>query len=261
MRVWVVFLCIVGASVLPLGVLVLYAAAPGWRFPDIVPARFDTRAFEFIGSQYTVFLRHMLSSLAYSLLAVALSLVMCIVPAHHFARRDFAGKAILEGIFLAPALVPSMTFSMGVHYLFIKAGLDDSFIGVVLVLTIFSYPYMLRALTAGYQAYGEEYELCAKNLGAGPIQRFLSVDLPMLVPAIMAGGSVVFLVAFSEYFLVFLIGGGAVDSYTGSLFPYLNSSDRSIGALMTIIFLVVPIALFVLLELTVSRLYRRRGMY
>ncbi len=255
-----ILMFIVAASLLPLGLLVLYAVAPGWRFPDLIPARFDGRAIVFLGSQAGTLAQHMGSYLAYSLLAVALSLVMCIAPAHHFARRDFRGKMFLEGVFLAPALVPSMTFSMGVHYLFIKVGLADTFLCVVLVLTIFSYPYMLRALTAGYQAYGEEFELCAKNLGAGPVQRFLSVDLPMLVPAIIAGGSVVFLVAFSEYFLVFLIGGGAVDSYTGSLFPYLNSSDRSVGALMTCVFLAVPILLFILLEMTVTRLYRKRGM-
>lgn len=261
MKSRVVFACLVAASLLPLGVLLLYAAAPGWHFPELIPEHFDSRAFEFFGAQSSSLMRHMVSSVAYSGLAVVLSLVMCIVPAHHFARRRFGGKALLEGLFLAPALVPSMTFSMGVHYLFIKVGLADTFAGVVLVLTIFSYPYMLRALTAGYQAFGEEYELCAKNLGAGPVQRFLAIDLPMLVPSILAGGSVVFLVTFSEYFLVFLIGGGAVDSYTGSLFPYLNSSDRSLGALMTIVFLIVPIVLFVVMELGISRLYRRRGIY
>jgi len=261
MRSRAIFTFILAMSLLPLGVLAIYAVAPGWRFPDLIPAEFDLRAFRFLGSQSGLVAKHMASSLGYSILAVILSFIICIAPAHHFARRQFTGKTLLEGLFLAPALVPPMTFSMGVHYLFIKAGLADTFIGVVLVLTIFSYPYMLRALTAGYQAFGEEFEMCAKNLGAGPMQRFLRIDLPMLMPAAIAGGSVVFLVAFSEYFLVFLIGGGAVDSFTGYLFPYLNSSDRSTGALMTLLFLAVPISLFFLIELSVSQIYRKRGMY
>lgn len=256
-----VFSLIAASALLPLGVLALYAMAPGWRYPDLLPAEYDLRSFEFLTSQAGPVSRHMLSSLAYSLLTVLLSFVLCIAPAHHFARRSFKGKTLLEGLFLAPALVPAMTFSMGVHFLFIKAGLDDSFIGVVLVLTVFSYPYMLRALTAGYQAFGEEYELCAKNLGAGMLQRLWRVDLPMLMPSAIAGGSVVFLVAFSEYFLVFLIGGGAVDSFTGYLFPYLTSSDRSTGSLMTLLFLIVPVSLFLIIELVVAKAYRKRGMY
>lgn len=256
-----IFALIATVSVLPLTILVIYAIAPGWRFPDLIPAKLDMRSFHYVASQSGLIAQHMLSSIGYSLITVVLSFLICIAPAHHFARRHFKGKSLLEGIFLAPALVPAMTFSMGVHYMFIKAGLADTFTGVVLVLTIFSYPYMLRALTAGYQAYGEEYELCARNLGASPVQRFVNVDLPMLMPAAIAGGSVVFLVAFSEYFLVFLIGGGAVESYTGYLFPYLTSSDRSTGALMTLLFLAVPIILFFAMDLGISRLYRKRGIY
>jgi len=249
------------AAILPLGVLVLYAVAPGWRFPHVIPTHFDMRALQYLASQSEPVMRHLASSLAYSLLTVALSFLICVAPAHHFARQQFRGKQFLEGIFLAPALVPAMTFSMGVHFLFIKAGLADSFPGVVLVLTIFSYPYMLRALTAGYQAIGEDYELCARNLGASPLQCLLRIDLPLLMPSAIAGGSVVFLVAFSEYFLVFLIGGGAVDSFTGYLVPYLTSSDRSTGALMTLVFLTVPIILFIIVEFSVARLYRDRGIY
>jgi putative spermidine/putrescine transport system permease protein len=76
----------------------------------------------------------------------------------------------------------------------------------------------------------------------------------------VAGGSVVFLVAFSEYFLVFLIGGGSVHSYTGTLFPILNSSDRAMGSLLTLVFLLVPLMLFVLTDTAVTRIYRRKGM-
>ncbi|MBC16758.1 MAG: ABC transporter [Desulfovibrio sp.] len=248
-------------SLIPMVVLILYVMAPGWKFPDVIPSEFNLHAIQYLWTQRGPLVGHLLSSLGYSLLTSILTFLLCIGPAHLFARRRFRGKHLLEGILLAPALVPAMTFSMGVHYIFIKVGLADTFIGIVLVLTVFSYPYMLRALTAGYQAFGKEYEQCAHNLGAGPLQRLWSVELPLLIPSAIAGGSVVFLVAFSEYFLVFLIGGGAVDSFTGHLFPYLTSSDRSTGSMMTLIFLCIPILLFFLMEMIISVIYRKRGMY
>lgn len=261
MRAYFTFVFIAVCSLLPLLVLIVYAVAPGWTFPELVPSELDWRALQYAASQWQPILRHLSVSVLYSLAVVALSLVLCLFPAHHFAYRRFRGKSMLEGVFLAPALVPSMTFSMGAQYLFIRVGLTDTLFGVVLVLTAFSYPYMLRALTAGYQAVGEEYELCARNLGAGFWMRLLRIELPLLMPSVIAGGSVVFLVAFSEYFLVFLIGGGAVDSYTGYLFPYLASSDRSMGSLLCLVFLAVPVLLFLLVEYGVSRIYRERGMY
>ncbi|XPV77171.1 MAG: ABC transporter permease [Desulfovibrio sp.] len=247
-------------AVLPLAVLIMLVISPGWRFPQVVPEviRFETVAY-LIG-QWRLLLTHLGSSLFYSLCVVATTLCMCLTPAHHFARYSFKGKTILEGLLLAPALVPSMTFSMGVHFMFLKAGIADSLVGIVLVLSVFSYPYMLRALIAGFESYGPEYELCAKNLGAGFFTRLRRIHIPMLLPSVVAGGSVVFLVAFSEYFLVFLIGGGAVPSYTGYLFPYLNASDQSAGAFLTLLFLIIPVVLFLLVDASLSRYYRKRSM-
>jgi putative spermidine/putrescine transport system permease protein len=102
--------------------------------------------------------------------------------------------------------------------------------------------------------------VCAKNLGAGDITIFRQVEMPLLVPAMIAGGSVVFLVAFSEYFLVFLMGGGIVPSFTGFLMPLLSSSNRSLAALLTLIFLVLPILLFFILDWSLMRNYRKKGM-
>jgi ABC-type Fe3+ transport system permease subunit len=90
--------------------------------------------------------------------------------------------------------------------------------------------------------------------------RITRVDIPLLIPSIISGATVVFLVAFSEYFLVFIIGGGSVASFTGYLFPFLNSSDRPIASALTLIFLLVPVLLFILIDQTVNRLYRSRGM-
>mgnify|MGYP006294818967 CR=1 FL=1 len=244
----------------PVAVLAVYALAPGWSFPHLVPERFDPRALELALAQWRPMALHLGSSVAYSLCATLLSLLLCLAPAHHLARREFRGRAVVEALLLAPALVPAMTFSMGVHTAFIRIGLADTFVGVVLVLTVFAAPYMLRALVTGYQSFGEDYDLCARNLGAGPLTRLWRVELPLLVPAALAGATVVFLVAFSEYFLVFLIGGGAVPSFTGYLFPALGSSNRGYAAVLTLVFLAVPLVLFVAVEALASAAQRRRGL-
>lgn len=70
---------------------------------------------------------------------------MTILPAKTLAFSSFRGKNLLEGLLLLPALVPAMTFSMGLHFIFIKIGLADTAPGVILVLSMISYPYMLRA--------------------------------------------------------------------------------------------------------------------
>ena len=246
--------------VFPLFVLVGYALAPAWRYPQMVPGPMDLRSLSFLVREAGPLSRHMGGALLYSLSAVLTTLIMCYVPARILARVHFSGRNLLEGFLLAPALVPPMTFAMGLHFMFIKIGLADTLPGVILVVSMYAYPYMLRALIAGFQATGDEYVLCAKNLGAGRWTRLVRIEFPMLLPSIIAGGSVVFLVAFSEYFLVFLIGGGAVPSFTGYLFPLLSSSDRSLGSALTLVFVAVPLILFVMIECFVGRAYRRMGL-
>jgi putative spermidine/putrescine transport system permease protein len=245
---------------LPAGILVLVGLAPGWRFPDLWPEQFSLAGIEFLITHKDQIVSSLAASFLYSLATVFVTLGMCLTPAAAFARQKFAGKRLLEALLLTPALVPPMTFAMGLHVVFIKLALADTVAGVVLILALFSYPYMFRALVAGFQAMGEEYRICAKNLGAGNFAVFRQVELPLLVPAMIAGGSVVFLVAFSEYFLVFLMGGGNVPSFTGFLMPLLSSSNRSLAAVLTLIFLLLPILLFFALDLSLMRTYRKKGM-
>ena len=245
----------------PTAVLIVSLFAPGWTWPNIIPEQFSTKAIGSIWQHKNPILLNLGVSVLYSLATTFCTLVLCLLPAHHFARTNFAGKNILQGILLTPALVPAMTFSMGIHHVFIRMSLADTFAGVVLILTIFSYPFMLRALISGFEAYNKEYELCAKNLGASLWMRIRYVTFPLLLPSIIAGGSVVFLVAFSEYYLVFLIGGGVVPSFTGYLFPFITGPDRAMASALTLLFLVVPVFLFVFVELSVRRFYQRTGLY
>ena len=246
--------------VFPLLVLFFYAVSSSWSFPEVVPAEYDLRSFIFFWLHKKDIGVSLLASCTYSFGAVLLTLLLTILPAKIFARVDFPGKTVLEGLLLAPALIPPMAFAMGAHHLFLYAGIGDTFFGVILILSLYSYPYMLRALTAGYQTYGEEYTLCARNIGASTSRILVSVELPLLLPAIVAGGTIVFLVSFSEYFLVFLIGGGTVPSYSGYIFPLLNSSDKSVASMLTLLFVFVPILLFFCIDRLIYATYRKRGM-
>lgn len=255
-RLFIMFLILF--FVLPPAILLIYSFAPVWNYPDVIPKNFGSGSFNFVFSQRSEILISLASSVTYSLSTVIFTIIITILPAQVFARKKFKGRVFLETILIAPALLPSMSFAMGAHYVFLKTGLSDSFIGLVLILSTVSYPYMLRALTAGFIAYGEEYALCSKNLGAGFFRTIFQVEIPLLLPSIISGGTIVFLVSFSEYFLVFLIGGGIVPSYSGYLFPFLNSSELSIASLLTLIFLVVPFLLFIAIETFLTFYYRKR---
>lgn len=254
------FISILLIFLIPVFFLLIQMISSRWIWPQLIPEIISLRALKYMFYESSSLIKNLGSSFLYSIATVIFSFAITIFPASVISRTDFKGKSILETLFLLPVLLPSITFAMGIHFLFIYLNLTDTFWGVVLVLTTFSYPYMLRALIAGYNVIGTKYYKTAKNLGAGTLNILIGIELPLLLPSAIAGGSIVFLTAFSEYFLVFLIGGGAVASYSGYLFPFLLSSDRQTAALLSLIFLIIPIILFFVLDTTVLKYYRKRGM-
>ena len=246
--------------VAPLFVLLILAFSSSWRFPGPGPEALSLRAFNYIFRESPGFFSSLISSVVYSLTVTVMSVLICLLPARALARNDFPMKGFIEGLLLSPVLLPVMTFSMGIHIILLRMGLTGTFAGVVTVLTLYNYPYMLRALIAGYQQIPPSMEQTARNLGASWCFTLLRVELPMLTPALAAGGPIIFLTAFSEYYLVFLIGGGAVPSLSGYLFPFISGSDHSISSLLVLVFLTVPLILFFIQDMFIQKLYRKRSL-
>ncbi len=248
------------AFLLPVVVLILGAVSARWTFPNVIPEAYNGRGLLFLVRNAAGISTSLASSFAYSIAVVLLSALLCVLPASVLARYEFRGRVLLEAVLLSPVLIPAIAYAMGIHFVLIRLGLADTAAGVILILTAAAYPYMLRSLVAGFQGIDPNFEACARNLGAGPFRRLLLVHVPLLAPALVAGGSIVFLVAFSEYFLVFLVGGGAVKSFTGYLFPFLTAADIPIASALTLTFLAVPLVLFAVIDRAVLRFYRRRGI-
>ena len=245
---------------LPAFSLTISAFAGRWPFPQPLPQELSIDAWRYIWTSARSVIKALAVSTAYSTAVALLSAAVCWPAARFLAQRQFAGQAVLEAVLLSPALIPSITFSMGIQVIFIRIGLVDTTAGVILVLSLTAYPYVLRALKTGFLAVSSRYDDCAQNLGAGRLQRLVELELPMVLPSALAGMSVAFLVAFSEYFLVYLIGGGVVAGFTGLMVPFLLSSDRQTASALTLVFVLVPLLLFFVQERFLQRFYVRKGV-
>ena len=245
---------------LPLCYLVVAAFAGRWPFPRLLPQTLSLRGWRYVAAGFGEIGRSLAVSVFYASAVAFLSAVVCWPTARFLARNRFAGQSLLEALLLAPALIPSISYSMGLQVLFIRVGLADSIEGVILVLTLTAYPYVLRALKSGFLVCSRRYDECARNLSGGRLQRMVEVEIPLLLPSALAGMSIAFLVAFSEYFLVYLIGGGRVPGFAGFLVPFLQGSDRQVASALTLLFVAVPLALFAAQEWFLQHYYVRRGI-
>lgn len=128
------------------------------------------------------------------------------------ARRAFPGKALLDGIVHLPLVLPPVAVGYLLLLLFGKQGLigaplHDAF-GVTLAFTwqgaaiaaaVMAFPLFVRALRLSFEAIDRRIEIAARTLGAGPLDTFVSVTLPLAAPGLLAGIVLAFARALGEF--------------------------------------------------------------
>lgn len=82
--------------------------------------------------------------------------------------------------------------------------------GTLIGMTHIMLPYLILPLYGSMRAINSDYLKAAANLGASPIRAFWSVYLPMSLPGLIAGSTIVFILCLGFYVTPALLGGGKV---------------------------------------------------
>ena len=223
--------------ILSLLVLMVYAFFRRWPWPDLLPHQPSLQAFAQLFKGQNL---HILGfSLRLSLLAALLATLIALPVAKLLARGSFRGRKLLEAIFLLPLLVPSTSYYIGLHVLFIQWGIQDSVLAVLLAHAIVILPYCVFSLAAFWQPFADYYTTAGCSLGASRWQAFWRIDLPLLAPGLAAVLGLGFIISFGQYFLTLMVGGGRVKTFALILVPYMTSSNRALAAASSLVFVII----------------------
>lgn len=154
----------------------------------------------------------LLLSLRISGVAVACALPFAIIVATALAIGRFPGRFILDAIVHLPLILPPVV--MG-YLLLIGFGtraplgawlyetFDIRFVfswtGAALASAIVSFPFQVRAIRLSLENVNHGLYQAAETLGAGPIDRFFSLTLPLAIPGIIAGAITAFAASLGEF--------------------------------------------------------------
>ncbi len=243
---------VVAVLLLPLVPLVAWSMAGAWRYPDVVPERLTRRGLDLVvgGDVLAATLTSLLIATTVATLACAVGLC----AGRAIGLHRFRGRRVVQFLLLAPVIVPGLAVTLGIQVFFVRYGLSDTALGVVLVQLVPTVPYAATLLGAAYANLDLDYERQARSLGAGPVRTFGTVTLPLLRPALVTTALLTFLISWSEYILTLLIGGGRVTTLPLLLFAAIGSSDRTAAAALGLLVVAPP----VVIVLAVARRLRGR---
>ncbi|MAE62209.1 MAG: ABC transporter permease [Planctomycetaceae bacterium] len=161
----------------------------------------------------------LINSLLIACCVTALSLAVALPLALLSTRFDFRGKTIFSSLLLVPLILPPFVGVIGlrmllgrygaVNSLLASMGLGDEadpinwlggwrFFGVVMMEVLHLYPIVYLNVSAALANLDPSMEQAAANLGASRWTRLRRIVLPLIMPGVFAGATIVFIWSFTE---------------------------------------------------------------
>lgn len=157
-------------------------------------------------------LEAILISLKIAGVAVGWILLPGVAVAWLMARREFRGKALLDGVLHLPLVLPPVVVG---YLLLVGLGTQgvlgswlNQQLGIRLPFTwqgaavaggVMAFPLLVRAVRLSLEAVDPELEAAAATLGAGRLRVLLTVTLPLALPGLLTGAVLAFARALSEF--------------------------------------------------------------
>ncbi|MCY3834933.1 MAG: ABC transporter permease subunit [Anaerolineaceae bacterium] len=221
----------------PMIPLFIWSIAYRWFFPNILPASYNMRAWEYAFSPAAGALESLYITTYIAVVVTLLSILVGVPAGRALGLHRFRGKRIIELLILSPTIIPSLAVILGIHVVFIRLGIANSVLGVILVHLIPGLPYMTLVMAGVFANYDPQFEEQARSLGAGPIATIWYVMIPTVMPGIIVGGLFTFLISWAQYITTLIIGGGRVQTLPLKLFNFVSSTDYPVTGALGIIFI------------------------
>ncbi len=177
-------------------------------------------------------------------LVIALPLAVC------YVRFAFPGRALLNSLVFMPMILPPFVGAIGIKAMLGQAGALNSLLinfgvmdamhptdwlgqqrmlGIILMEVLHLYPIIYLNAAAALSNLDPALEEAAANLGCNAWRRFWRVTMPLIMPGVFAGGTIVFVWSFTEMGVPLLFDYDrvtavqifrSINDLSGNPFPY-----------------------------------------
>ena len=209
-------------------------------------------------------------SLQVALAATALSLPIGIGVGYLLARRRFWGKSLAETFLSLPLVLPPVVTGYLLLMLLGRRGwigsLLDKWFGFQLVFTwkaaavasaVMAFPLMIRAIRVAFAEVDQRLEMAARTLGAGRLETFARISLPLARRGILAGTVLAFARSIGEFGATIMIAGN-LPGETQTIPLYIYTEANTPGGIEQSSRLVVACVVIAMIALGLSEFLERR---
>jgi iron(III) transport system permease protein len=186
-------------------------------------------------------------SYALAVVATIIAVVLGAVLAYVTVRRSYRFLSpALSALVMVPFLIPGTVLAVGLIVAFNRPPLlltGTPFI-LVLAYVIRKLPYALKAAEAGLYQVHPSLEEAALSVGASPARAFRDITARLIVPSLVSGGALTFLMSISELSATILLYSAAWTTMSVVIFQSALGLGGQFGmAAATAVVLIVSVYL------------------
>lgn len=193
-----------------------------------------------------------INSLMVATISSILATIMAVAAAVGMLRAGyFRGRTFSFGLISLPLMVPEIVTAVATLIFFSFIGLDGSLLTILIAHTVFCIPFAYLPTSARMQDIPDLYETAANDLYATKWEAFRLVLLPMLMPGIISGFLLAFIVSLDDFLITNFVKGNGVETLPTVIFGAVRTGIRpNIMAISSLLLLISMT--FVLLSYLIS---------
>jgi len=148
------------------------------------------------------------NSLVVATVATVFATAIATIGALVLARGgSFRGKTVSLGLITLPLMVPEIVTAVAVLIFFSAIGMNWGLGNVIIAHITFCIPFAFMPIRARLEGMDTSLEQAARDLYASEWETFRFVTVPLLMPGIVAGAMLSFVISMDDFIITLMVGG------------------------------------------------------
>ena len=200
------------------------------------------------------------NSLMIAFFATIGSVLIGTLAAVGLSSRHMPYKGIIMAILISPMIVPLIISGVAIFFFMAKVGLAATHTGIILAHIILGTPFVIITVTATLSGFDHSVTRAASSLGSTPINTFMKITLPLILPGVISGGLFAFVTSFDEVVVVLFLAG--LDNTTIPIQMWIGLREQLSPTILAVATCLIILSTLILVtaELLRRRSERLRGI-
>lgn len=179
------------------------------------------------------------NSLVVAVSATAIATTCATLAALALARGGrFSGQGVTFGIIVLPLMVPEIVTAVAMLVFFSNLGLNLGLGNVILAHTTFCIPFAFMPIRARLEGMDTTVEQASRDLYASDWETFRLITLPLLMPGVLAGAMLSFVISLDDFIITLMVAGAGDTTLPVYIYSMIRQGiTPEINAVSTVLLL------------------------